>query len=141
MESTGTQNQVVIKGAIPYHQVKEEFGDYLDKVFFMPIVRLNNPDAKKVIEEYLKEDVPIAFEFTVPQDTISIIQDFDDIREKGASVWVNSLWPPHNGGHDDEKAALDPSVYDWFIENHIDMIQTDRPQILLEYLRSKNLHR
>ncbi|RYC50998.1 glycerophosphodiester phosphodiesterase family protein [Flagellimonas olearia] len=141
MEKTGTQNQVVIKGGIPYSQVKEEFGSYLDKVFFMPIVRLNDPKAKQHIDEYLEQAIPVAFEFTVPQDTISLIGDFDDIREKGASVWVNSLWPQHNGGHDDEKAALDPSVYEWFLENNIDMIQTDRPQILIDFLRSKNLHR
>ncbi|WP_421750364.1 hypothetical protein [Croceimicrobium sp.] len=55
--------------------------------------------------------------------------------------WPHSLWPHHNGAHDDEQAAIDPSVYDWFIENDIDMIQTDRPQLLLNYLRSKGLHR
>ncbi|MDO6519642.1 glycerophosphodiester phosphodiesterase family protein [Zobellia uliginosa] len=141
VEKTGTQNQVVIKGNIPYSQVKEEFGEYLDKVFFMPIVRLDDPDAKETIDGYLTQDIPVAFEFTAPQDTISIIQDFDEIRKKGASVWVNSLWPQHNGGHDDEKAVLNPSIYDWFIDNHIDIIQTDRPQLLINYLRSKKLHR
>lgn len=141
MEKTGTVNQVVIKGHIPYDQVQKEFGEYLDKVFFMPIVRLNDADAQQTIDGYMDHAVPLAFEFTVPQDTISIIKEFGDIRDKGASVWVNSLWPPHNGGHDDEKAALDPSVYDWFIENHVDMIQTDRPKILIDYLRSKGLHR
>lgn len=141
MERTGTINQVVIKGNIPYKQVKEEFGPYLDKVFFMPIVRLNHPEAKTIIDTYLQEAIPVAFEFTVPQDTIAIVSEFEDIRQKGASVWVNSLWPQHNGGHDDEKAAIDPTVYDWFIENHIDMIQTDRPRILIEYLRRQNLHR
>ena len=141
MEKTATVDQVVIKGNIPYDQVEQEFGQYLDKVFFMPIVRLDHPDARSVINDYLQEDIPVAFEFTVPQDTISIIQDFESIRQKGASVWVNSLWPQHNGGHDDEKAALDPTTYDWIIENHIDMIQTDRPKILIDYLKSKNLHR
>ncbi|MBS9461073.1 glycerophosphodiester phosphodiesterase family protein [Flagellimonas sp. 389] len=141
IEKTGTQAQVVIKGAIPYEQVKEEFGAYLDKVFFMPIVRLQKPNAKGIVDKYLDSLRPVAFEFTVPQDTIKMIDYFDDIRKKGASVWVNSLWPPHNGGHDDEKAALNPSVYDWFIKNNIDIIQTDRPQLLLDYLRSKGLHR
>lgn len=140
VEETETQDQVVIKGAIPYHKIKAEFGAYLDQVFFMPIVRLNEPNSKEIIDKYLDSLKPVAFEFTVPQDTIDMIQYFDDIRIKGSSVWVNSLWPPHNGGHDDEKAALNISVYDWFLENHIDIIQTDRPQLLLDYLREKNLH-
>ena len=140
VEETGTQQQVVIKGAIPYEQLKEEFGTYLGRVFFMPIVRLNNAESRTIVDDYLTRLKPVAFEFTVPQDTIRMIEYFDDIRVKGSSVWVNSLWPRHNGGHDDEKAALNPSVYDWFIDNHIDIIQTDRPQLLLDYLRKKNLH-
>lgn len=47
---------------------------------------------------------------------------------------------PHNGGHDDEKAYLDPSIYEWFIRNNVNMIQTDRPQLLLEYLRKRGYH-
>ncbi len=140
VQETGTQHQVIIKGAIPYSQVKHEFGAYLEEVFFMPIVRLNNPDSRTIVDGYLDRLKPVAFEFTVPQDTIKMIGYFDDIRRKGSSVWVNSLWPRHNGGHDDERAVLDPSVYNWFIDNHIDIIQTDRPQLLLDFLRERNLH-
>ncbi|UJH66954.1 glycerophosphodiester phosphodiesterase family protein [Allomuricauda sp. SCSIO 65647] len=140
VQDTGTEKQVIIKGAIPYQQVKDEFGEYLDKVYFMPIVRAKNPDSQAIVDEYLEYLKPVAFEFTVPQDTLQIVEYFDDIRAKGSSVWVNALWPHHNGGHDDERAAINPSVYDWFVENDIDIIQTDRPKLLLEYLRSRNLH-
>lgn len=139
-KKTGTLKQVVIKGAKTRQEVEQEFGQYLGEVHFMPIVRLPSPDAKSIVDDYLDNRLPTAFEFTVKYDTIGLIDYFDDIRAKGAGVWVNSLWPQHNGGHDDEKAALDPTVYDWFIENNVDVIQTDRPQLLLDYLRSKNLH-
>ncbi|WP_405296817.1 glycerophosphodiester phosphodiesterase family protein [Algibacter sp. Ld11] len=137
---TETLKQVIIKGDKTKAEVKKEFGAYLDQVYFMPIVRLNNPNANQIIQEYLAEEAPVAFEFTVPQDTIAIIDQFDDFRKLGSGVWVNSLWTQHNGGHDDEKAAIDTSIYDWFIDNNIDMIQTDRPALLLDYLRKKGLH-
>jgi glycerophosphoryl diester phosphodiesterase len=106
----------------------------------MPMLRLPNPDAKRVVDDYLDNRLPIAFEFTIKSDTLGLIQYFKTIRTRGASVWVNSLWPQHNGGHDDEKAYDDTNVYDWFIKNNIDIIQTDRPQLLLNYLRTKGLH-
>lgn len=140
VQKTGTYRQVIIKGAKTRMEVEAEFGQYLDDVYFMPIIRLPNPDAKQIVDDYLEHRLPIAFEFTVKYDTIGFIKYFNDIREKGASVWVNSLWPQHNGDHDDEKAYVDPKVYDWFIKNNIDIIQTDRPQHLLDYLRSKGLH-
>ena len=48
--------------------------------------------------------------------------------------------PKHNAGNDDEKAALNPDVYNWYLKNNVDIIQTDRPQLLLDFLRSKKLH-
>lgn len=140
MEKTGTLSQVVIKGTKTRKEVEREFGEYLDKVYFMPILPLPKTNAKQIVDDYLDNRLPVAFEFVLPKDTIGLISYFNDIRAKGASVWVNALWPHHNGGHDDEKAAQDPTVYDWFIDNHIDIIQTDRPQLLLNYLRSKGLH-
>lgn len=139
-KKTNTLDQVIIKGAKTRQEVEAEFGQYLDEVYFMPIIRLPDPNAQTVVDDYLENRPPIAFEFTVKYDTIGFVDYFDDIRAKGSGVWVNSLWPQHNGGHDDEKAALDPTIYNWFIDHHIDIIQTDRPQLLLEHLRSKNLH-
>ena len=140
-QRTETLDHIIIKGVKTKNEVQDQFGKYLDKVHFMPIVRLSDANSRQVINEYLNEQKPpIAFEFTVPQDTISLIKDFGHIRSKGSSIWVNSLWPQHNGGHDDEKAYLDPSIYEWFIRNNVNMIQTDRPQLLLEYLRKRGYH-
>jgi len=139
-QKTGTLNQIVIKGKKSRSEVEEEFGQYLDQVYFMPILNLPNPKADSIISDYLEHRPPIAFEFTVPSDTISTISSFESIRKSGAGVWVNSLWPRHNASHDDEKAVQNPDVYDWFIENKVDMIQTDRPALLLSYLQEKGLH-
>ena len=142
IQETNTQSQVVIKGNKKRRDVEKEFGQYLDKVYFMPIIKLPNLEAKEIIDEYLASSTPpVAFEFTIPTDTLKIISYFDDIRNAGSSIWVNSLWSQHNAGHDDEKAVLNSNIYDWFIVNNIDIIQTDRPQILLNYLKSKGLHK
>ncbi len=141
IQRTDTNDQVVIKGVKTREEVEAEFGEYMDKVYFMPVIGLAQPNTKQIVDDYLTHRLPVAFEFIIPQDTIQLIGSFNEIRKKGASVWVNSLWPLHNAGHDDEKAALDPNIYEWYIDHDVDIIQTDRPQLLLDYLRSKNLHR
>ncbi len=140
MKRTNTLDQVIIKGVKTRSEVESEFGKYLDKVYFMPVVRLPNPSDKIIVDDYLENRLPVAFEFLIPQDTIKLIAYFDDIRLKGSSIWVNALWEDLCAGHDDEKAALNPSIYDWYIENNVDIIQTDRPLLLIEYLREKGLH-
>ncbi len=141
IKETNTQDQVIIKGAKSLSEVESEFGYYLDKVHFMPILGLPNNNANEIVDRYLSSDnPPIAFEFTVKYDSIKFIKEFKNIRERGSSIWVNALWPQHNAGHDDEKAVQEQAIYDWFIDNNIDIIQTDRPELLLKYLRSKGLH-
>ncbi|WP_420601483.1 glycerophosphodiester phosphodiesterase family protein [Flagellimonas sp.] len=139
VRQTGTLNQVIIKGTKTREQVEREFGTYLDKVYFMPIVRLG-PDSKPIVDDYINNRKPVAFEFIVPNDTTGLNTYFNEIRTKGSGVWVNSLWPRLSGGHDDEKAAIDINTYQWYVDNNVDIIQTDRPELLLEFLRSKNLH-
>lgn len=140
LKKTETLDQVVIKANIKKKEAISIFGDYLDDIYFMPIVRTYHEDAYDRVDEYLKEKPPVAFEFTVPSDTVPLFKRFKEIRKMGTRVWVNSLTAHHCAGHNDEEAAIDSSVYDWFIENGTNIIQTDRPRLLLEYLRSKKLH-
>ncbi len=136
---TETLDQVIIKGTKTRMEVEEEFGTYLGNVNFMPVIRLKQ-GSSEIVDDYVEHRKPVAFEFIIPNDTIGLGSYFNEIREKGASVWVNSLWPRLSGGHDDEKAAMDINTYQWYIDNNVDIIQTDRPKLLLEFLRSKNLH-
>lgn len=58
------------------------------------------------------------------------------IKDNGARIWINSL------GEVDKKAvATGTTAYEDFLKNGANVIQTDYPQQLLEYLRKKGLHR
>ncbi len=140
IEQTGTEKQVLIKGGKTRKEVESEFGAYLDKVIFMPIVKLSKPNAEAIVNDYLEHWPPVAFEFVFSSNVAPMINQFDRIKKSGSSVWVNALWPQLNGGNDDEKAALNPKVYNWYTRNKVDIIQTDRPQLLLKFLREKGLH-
>lgn len=140
LQSTRTLNQVVIKAPIRKSEIEEIFGNYLEEIYFMPLVRTNQPGAEEMVADYQNSDPPIAFEFTVPSDTIALTAQFSEIRKRGSRVWVNSLQPQHCAGHNDEQAAIDINTYDWFIENGINIIQTDRPALLINYLKKRGLH-
>lgn len=44
-----------MKGSQPVEQVKKEFGKYLDKVIFMPVINLDKANAQQMIEDYMKK--------------------------------------------------------------------------------------
>ena len=138
---TGTENQVVIKGNVSLSQVKQEFREYLDEVLFMPVVVLDNSESEEIVSDYLENFKPVAFEFVFKDEQSPIINRFKSLRKKGSSIWVNSLWESLNAGYEDDMAVMNQdSIYGWYIDKGVNMIQTDRPELLLNYLRSKGLH-
>ncbi len=139
---TETLDHAIFKGKYPYEKVKKDLDGYLNKIIFMPIVDLNNATSQSIIETYQNQMKPVAFEFTYASDSLKIINSFPDIIKKGSRIWNNSLWESQNGGHDDERAVFDKEgSYGWQITHGITIIQTDRPGMLLAYLRKKGLHK
>ena len=63
---------------------------------------------------------------------------------KGRSlIWINTLWASLCAGHHDDVSLKDiDNGYGYVIDKlGARIIQTDRPQFLLDYLRSRNLHK
>ncbi|QTD39276.1 glycerophosphodiester phosphodiesterase family protein [Polaribacter batillariae] len=142
LKKTGTTDQVIMKGKVTLPEVRKEFGEYLDKVPFMPVVVLHEENTEETINEYIEKFSPIAFEFVFKDEKSPILSKFKEIRKKGSRIWVNSLWKSLNAGYEDDMALVKTdSIYGWYIKKGVNMIQTDRPQLLLNYLRDKGLHK
>ena len=143
LKETGTVQQCIIKAGLPYEQVKAENGDVLDKVIFMPIVQLHKDGAEAVIDSYQTHMKPAAYELVFDSDSPEILNLIKKVRNTGSNLFINSLWPELCGGHDDDRAVelhQPDESWGWIIGQGAKLIQTDRPALLLEYLREKKLH-
>jgi len=142
LEKTGTTHQVIMKGSQPAEQVKREFGKYLDKVFYMPIVNLDKKDAIEQISLFMKELNPVAFELLFVLDSNRMPLQVKELLEGKSLIWYNTLWDTMAGGHDDDMSLENPDKgYGYLIDSlNARILQTDRPGYLLEYLRTKGMH-
>lgn len=143
LEKTGTVGQCIMKSDNPYEKVKAEHGDVLEKMIFMPVVNLHKEGAEAIIDGYLGHMKPAAFELVFDNDGPEVQRLIKKVRESGARIFINSLWPELCGGHDDDRAVelKEPEEsWGWIIGQGAKLIQTDRPALLLEYLKEKKLH-
>ena len=144
LEETGTANQCVVKERLPYKTVKEQHNDILDKVIFMPKADLCRSDAESIIDSYLQNMKPWAFEVRFSQVDDKVLRLLKKLRDNGIPIFVNALWPAQNAGHDDDRAVelrQPDESWGWLVQQGFKLIQTDRPALLLEYLRAKKLHK
>jgi glycerophosphoryl diester phosphodiesterase len=144
LKETGTLNRAIFKSEVPFDSLKTKYPELIGKIIYMPVVDLDKPNAKKVITDYLAGMKPYGFELIFTRDTSKILTDNAFITKTGSRVWINSLWASLNGGHDDDLAVDQgdkKNSWDWILNCNATIIQTDRPQLLLDYLRKKQLHK
>jgi glycerophosphoryl diester phosphodiesterase len=132
-------DQVLFKGTAEYDEFDQKYGTIKNEIHYMPIVRLASGEGWDKINTYLKNYKVYGFEFTLGPDESHLI-DFKEIRKSHVKVWINSLWPELSAGHNDDKIFENPNIYNWYPDHYVNIIQTDRPKDLIEFLKKKNLY-
>ncbi len=142
LKRTGTMRQIIMKGHSTPQVVKEKFGKYINDVIYMPIVNLDKPNAEEQIEEFISYFQPVAFELLYVHDANPLPKKLAKSLKGRTLIWYNTLWDTMAGGHDDDISISNPDKgYGYLIDElNAGLIQTDRPQYLIDYLKTRNLH-
>lgn len=143
-EELGVTDQVLIKGRKPVKEVKEKLSSHRHNMMYMPVIDIQTEQGKALFNEYMSTGtVPIAYEVCWQEMTPEVKEAMDKILDSGSKIWVNTMWGSLDG-HLDDDAALEcgnpAEIYGQVIGLGATIIQTDRPEMLLKYLRKKHLH-
>ena len=145
-EELGVTGQVLMKGKSNIDKVNEDMAKHENNLLYMPIIDINKPQGKALFAEYQERGVvPMAYEVCYKVLDEDAKDCMKKIVESGSKLWINTFWPSVCGGYgNDDDAAVDApdpyAVYQQFIDLGARMLQTDRPELVLEFLRSKGLH-
>ena len=139
LEETGTTRQIIMKGRKPADEVRALYGRYLDEVIYMPIVDMNDSASVSAFEAHLQSR-PCAFELCWRDDD-RYVRQVSQMAQGKSLLWVNCLWDTLCGGHEDDEAMKDPDAHYGYLIDSLGfrIIQTDRPEYLMNYLQKKNL--
>ena len=143
-EELGVTGQVLMKGKSNLDKVNEDMAKHEHNLLYMPIIDINTTKGQTLFAEYQERGVvPLAYEVCWKKPGKEIDDCVKQIHASGSKLWVNTIWPSLCGGfgNDDDAALADPAVvYGRHIQAGASMIQTDRPELLLNYLRSIGRH-
>lgn len=145
-EELGVTGQVLMKGKNSVDKVNEDMSKHSSNLLYMPIIDINKEPGQALFAEYVEKGVvPMAFEVCWQKNGQEMEDCVSKIKAMGSKLWINTFWPSVCGGYgNDDDAAVeveDPAtVYEQYIEMGATMIQTDRPELLLNYLRSIGRH-
>lgn len=141
LKKTGTLQLAFIKGVKPCGKIRQQYGSLIDEIQYIPMVTEKTPGMDTYVDDFLDNSKPAAFEVVFSAEESAVFPQMQKIAQHGRRIWINTLWNEMCAGHDDERALADPEGnWGWIVDRGATFIQTDRPELLLNYLRKKKLH-
>ncbi len=139
LQATGTTEQAIFKGKDTYDQVRDRFGTLMDSIIYMPIFSRETENIDELLKGFIAGSDPDAYEVLLRIEDSPMLPYIQTINDRQQRVWVNTLWADLCAGHHDDRAVEDPDAnWGWVIAQGADILQTDRPEMMLEYLISKS---
>ena len=149
VERLGVQDEILMKMKALPDDPELKTAKFLSRTMFMPVIkecikdkqdtknkstRPCAPSLHEIIADYEVYD-PIAYE-VVFGDIQYLIAGVPPMQKFGGRIWVNTLEDHHAAGHTDDKAIIDPDAH-WglLIKQGVNILQTDRPRALIQYLK------
>ena len=142
-EELGVAEQILIKGSKSLADVREKMAGNKQNLLYMPIITPSNAKSLALFNDYVADAEPqLAYEVCWGKMTPEVEDCMKRVVADGSKLWVNSLWNSLCGGLSDDVAyeTSAEEVYGKLVDMGATMIQTDRPELLLDYLRSRGLH-
>ncbi|WP_299324158.1 sialate O-acetylesterase [uncultured Maribacter sp.] len=141
LKNTGTLDQTIFSSYYPYEKLRKLSGSLIDSILYMPKIKHDTKIPKEYLDTFLKNTKSVILQTRAITETDSLLKMIPDAKNKGLWLWMNTLEEFHSAGHTDEKIMQDPETHlGWILDQGTTIIQTDRPQVVLDYLRKKQLH-
>jgi glycerophosphoryl diester phosphodiesterase len=134
--NTGTVRQGLFKSTAEIDEVEEFLNSKIERPEFMQLINESNQHLLGQLDQIFSKIKPPAFELNFQQDDSKIISAETLQQLKGnCRIWVNTMFDSDCGGHTDEVSLTNPQLgWDWHLERGANMIQTDSPERLYNYL-------
>lgn len=126
----------------PYAEAKKIFGDYLERVNYVPVIEESIPNLSAYVDEYIEKLHPVAFQFRFASLDSETYRQLPKVIESGAKPFVAATWKAHTAGHDDLVSIFDNPAkgWGWLIEQGFRILETNYPKDVSDYLKQRGWH-
>ncbi len=143
LKETNTTTQTIVRSYRSYKVARDYYGLALDSIIYIPGIS-KKLDYRDYFEKWEETINPFYYAPKFETDSELLVSFLSTISNSKNGIWVHSISlddASRTGNHDDDLAVTNPDeAWGWLIEKGANIIQTDRPLLLLQYLRNQGLH-
>lgn len=121
---------------------KQRYGNLLKSTIYVPGVHHTNTDLGNYILNFDKELAPSIYAFWIKDENSIVLPYIPIVKNNKRWVWINTTEVDQCAGHTDLVSLTNPDQgWGWAVAKGANIIFTDYPADLIEYLKAKNLHK
>ena len=139
---TGTVQQALFLEFYDYHEAISVMSKNLfENSLYVPRIKESKTKKEEYITPFISNDAAHAIEIrfsTINSHTLEVIPQ---IKEAKVSIWITTLSNSFSAGYTDQISLSSPHLgWGKCIELGANIIMTDYPEKLINYLKNNNLH-
>ncbi len=139
LRETDTFENTLIVEPYSLSRAKNELNGFYDRIHYVPRIRQTDEDAFAIYNEFKPEVIP-GFEFRFTTENSSVFSLIPEATQQGNHIWMSTITPDMTAGRTDLIALDDPDAsWGWCVDNGASIILTSYPELLNQYLSSRNL--
>ena len=132
----GCERQIVLRTTDNSTVTKKNYGESLNNLLLMPVLVCKGGDTDgQKLKDFTQNYSSPVMSLSFTHEDFPILKRIPELKRAGYRIWLNSLWDTFNAGHDDEQAVTNPdNSYGWLLNLGADIIFSDNPMLLKQYL-------
>lgn len=136
---TKTMDHALFIEPYPYAEAKQKLGTYMfENAHFVGRIKQSDTEIDKYLHALLKFSDAPAFEFKLLDEDAWTLRYVDELKKQNRRIWISTITPEMSGGRGDHLAQTDPdAAWGWCIAQGADILLTDYPQQMVNYLTRK----
>lgn len=136
LEDNDCLGQSIFRGTYSSGKVKSLFGEYLEKIIYIPVIVTSRKGSMDKLEDYTTHLKTPAISFIFNQEKDTVLNEVIRLKKK-YRIWYNAILQNDScAGHGDITADKSLSdSYGWLVRKGGNIIFTDKALLLDAYLR------
>jgi len=140
LNKTGTQNHVIFKRKKEFHKIRLHKKCSKHQLKYIPRIKKNRYRTERQVKKFTTKYKPIAFDLSCTSEDTAMLSLIKTIKKKACKIWINTIQSEQYDTNNKLQNYIKPDkTWGWAIDQGANIILTDHPALLIDYLRTRGL--
>lgn len=142
LQKTKTLNQTIIRIRKDFYRTRLHKKCSKKRLIYIPKIEEEKRKLNKLTKKYIRGNKPLAFDIDLTKEDSNLLPWVKRLKNKSCRIWISTTSTENvrdNTLKENQPSAI--TKWNWAVESDANIILTDEPALLIDYLDKKGLRK